>query len=167
MKVHALTFLSAIQLSVVSADKLNGRHAHFKRQATTTAPPLATGTEIPPLASITLGMPTRVAPQFSATYSPGATPPIKDAPVLPTALSLVGWPPQDKIPPTDSKEVKEWMKELEGFHIPDIPPTKDSTCAGDPSAAANAAKNGWWTCGGYTRSTDIVACPNKLDWGVT
>ena len=45
------------------------------------------------------------------------------------------------------------MKELEGFHIPDIQPTKDSTCAGDPAAAANAAKNGWWTCGGYTRST--------------
>ena len=79
------------------------------------------------------------------------------------------------------------MKELEGFYIPNIPPTKDSTCAGDPSAAANAAKNGWWTCGGHTRSTgsylilvgwiicgklkssflDIVACPDKLHWGVT
>jgi hypothetical protein len=54
---------------------------------------------------------------------------------------------------SDSKEVKEWMKELEGFYIPNIQPTKDSTCAGDPAAAANAAKNGWWTCGGYTRST--------------
>ena len=87
---------------------------------TATQPPLATGTDIPPLASITLGMATRVAPQFSATYTPGATPPIQDAPVLPTArlfflsrfrysmflkdnlVSLVGWPPQDKVPPTGS-----------------------------------------------------------------
>ena len=45
------------------------------------------------------------------------------------------------------------MKELDGFNIPDITPTKDGTCAGDPVAAAAAAQNGWWTCGGYTRST--------------
>jgi peptidoglycan/xylan/chitin deacetylase (PgdA/CDA1 family) len=167
MKVYTLMFLLGIQLSAVSAHGLNGDHAHLKRQVTTTAPPLATGTDIPPLASITFGMPTRSAPQFTATHSPGATPPIKGAPVLPSALSLVGWPTQDKVPPTDSKEVKEWMKELEGFYIPDIPPTKDSTCTGDPSAAANAAKNGWWTCGGHTRSSDIVACPDKLHWGVT
>lgn len=59
------------------------------------------------------------------------------------------------------------MKELEGIDIPNIPPTKDGTCAGDPAAAAQAASRGWWTCGGYTRSTDIVACPTKLDWGLT
>ena len=151
MKVHALTLLSGIQLFVVSANNLNGHHAHLKRQGasraivslvyvsdvlppsptslyfyllfstlTATQPPLATGTDIPPLASITLGMATRVAPQFSATYTPGATPPIKDAPVLPTArmfffvaftvfdvskdnpVSLTGWPTQDKVPPTGS-----------------------------------------------------------------
>lgn len=53
----------------------------------------------------------------------------------------------------DSREVQTWMKELDGFNIPDITPTKDGTCAGDPVAAAAAAQNGWWTCGGYTRST--------------
>ena len=78
------------------------------------------------------------------------------------------------------------MKELDGFDIPDITPTKDGTCAGDPAAAAESAKRGWWTCGGYTRNTgiysfflyrhgriseynvsqDIVACPDKLTWGV-
>lgn len=47
------------------------------------------------------------------------------------------------------------MKELDGFNIPDIPPTKDGTCAGDPAAAAVAEQNGWWTCGGYTRSTGM------------
>jgi hypothetical protein len=100
-------------------------------------------------------------------------------------VSRVGWPPEDKVPDTseghpflsplsllsfddsDSPQVKAWMKELEGVDIPDIPPTKDGTCAGDPAAAAQAASRGWWTCGGYTRSTDIVACPTKLDWGLT
>jgi hypothetical protein len=48
-----------------------------------------------------------------------------------------------------------WMKELDGFVIPDIPPTKDGTCMGDPAAAAAAAANGWWTCGGYTRNTGM------------
>ena len=92
----------------------------------------------------------------------------------------------------DSPEVKIWMKELDGFYIPNISPTKDGTCAGDPAAAAESAKRGWWTCGGYTRSTgmcpfafsfckrwigghlnmipllsqDIEACPDKLTWGV-
>lgn len=45
------------------------------------------------------------------------------------------------------------MKELDGIAIPDFTPTKDSSCAADPLAAAEAAKRGWWTCGGYTRST--------------
>jgi peptidoglycan/xylan/chitin deacetylase (PgdA/CDA1 family) len=59
------------------------------------------------------------------------------------------------------------MTELDGFYIPDIPPTKDGSCADDPTAAAEAASRGWWTCGGHTRATDIVACPTKLTWGVS
>lgn len=65
-----------------------------------------------------------------------------------------------------SDEVQEWMKELDGFTIPDITPTVDGTCALDPDAAKDAAARGWWTCGGYTRSTDIAACPDKYTWGV-
>ena len=64
-------------------------------------------------------------------------------------------------------EVAEWMAELDGFDIPNIPPTNDGTCAGDPAAAAEAASRGWWTCGGHTRDTDITACPTKLTWGVS
>jgi hypothetical protein len=59
------------------------------------------------------------------------------------------------------------MKELDGFDIPDLAPTTDGTCASDPAFAADAADRGWWTCGGYTRDTDIVACPNYLTWGVS
>lgn len=58
------------------------------------------------------------------------------------------------------------MSELEGFHIPDIPPTTDGTCRNNPEAAADAANRGWWSCGGYTRPTDVVNCPDKLTWGM-
>jgi hypothetical protein len=56
---------------------------------------------------------------------------------------------------------------LDGFNIPNFAPTVDGSCGGDPAAAADAANRGWWTCGGYTRDTDIVACPDKLTWGVS
>jgi hypothetical protein len=64
-------------------------------------------------------------------------------------------------------EVQEWMGELEGFDIPSWAPTADGTCAGDPAAAAHASDRGWWSCGRYTRATDITACPKPLDWGVS
>ncbi|KAI6149879.1 carbohydrate esterase family 4 protein [Pisolithus tinctorius] len=127
------------------------------------------GTTIPPLSQITSGMPSQPTLPLTATYSAGATPPISGAPALPTpfVFQAASWPPQDQIAPTDSTEVAEWMQELDGFDIPDIPPTADGTCVGDPAAAADAASRGWWTCGGYTRDTDIVACPDKLTWGVS
>jgi hypothetical protein len=59
-----------------------------------------------------------------------------------------------------------WMQELEGVDIPDIPLT-DGTCAGSPDSFAKAADNGWWSCGGYTRDTDITSCPTKYTWGVS
>lgn len=58
------------------------------------------------------------------------------------------------------------MQELNGFNIPDIA-TTDGTCLGSPQSAANAQQNGWWTCGHWTRDTDIVDCPDKLTWGVS
>lgn len=67
----------------------------------------------------------------------------------------------------DSAEVKEWLKELDGYNIPNIAPTVDGTCTGSPAAASNASAIGWWTCGGYTRDTDIVTCPNKMTWGIS
>ncbi|KAG6331422.1 hypothetical protein ID866_7669 [Astraeus odoratus] len=131
--------------------------------------PTATASGIPPLNQITSGMTSQSTMPPTATYSAGATPPISGAPVLPTpfVFQASDWPPQDQIAPTDSAEVSEWMQELDGFNIPDIPPTADGTCVGDPAAAADAADRGWWTCGGYTRDTDITACPDKLTWGVS
>lgn len=141
--------------------------------ATTTTPtgppPLATGTGIPPLEQISSGMPTRPAAFPTNVYNAGAQPPVSGAPPLPTAFVFQAgeWPQQDRVPPVDSAEVAAWMRELDGFHIPDIAPTADGSCGGDPAAAAQAAERGWWTCGGHVRSTDIVSCPDKFTWGVS
>ncbi|KAF9525351.1 hypothetical protein CPB83DRAFT_772230 [Crepidotus variabilis] len=131
-------------------------------------PPLDTGTTIPPLANITMGMATKAPPPFTLTYKAGATPPISGVPVLPTPFVRTGdWPDRDKVPPTDSSEVAEWMKELDGHDIPNLSVTKDGSCPSDTAAAADAANRGWWTCGGPARVTDIVACPDKNTWGIS
>ena len=77
------------------------------------------------------------------------------------------WPQMDVPPPTNSSQVAQWMLEIQGVDIPDIPTTKDGDCADDPELALQAEQNGWWTCGGWTRDTDIVACPDKMTWGVS
>jgi outer membrane biosynthesis protein TonB len=48
-------------------------------------PPAATGTEIPPIESVTSGMPTKPALFPTASYSAGAQPPVSGVPPLPTA----------------------------------------------------------------------------------
>ncbi|KAF9565501.1 hypothetical protein CPC08DRAFT_658871 [Agrocybe pediades] len=196
MKAQALfAVVSALQLAVVAnAEGLNPRHVGKRQNAVSTPaasssasvsasatasvvapatgtapPPLASGTGVPPLSSISSGMPTRTAKAAATTYTPGSKPPIAGAPALPNPIvpGSAVYPPVDKIPPTDSPEVKEWLKELEGHNIPDLAPTTDGSCGADPDKAADAANRGWWSCGGHTRDTDIVACPDKLTWGVS
>ncbi|KAF9240728.1 carbohydrate esterase family 4 protein [Melanogaster broomeanus] len=146
--------------------------ASTNSSSTGSASPVPTtpvGTTIPPLSQITSGMATPSTLPVTATYAAGATPPIAGAPTLPSPFVFVSsdWPPQDQIAPTNTAEVSEWMEELNGFNVPNFTPTADGTCVGDPAAAADAANRGWWTCGGYTRDTDITACPDKLTWGVS
>lgn len=66
-----------------------------------------------------------------------------------------------------SDQVQQWMKELDGFDIPDIAPTFTGMCTtNDSIAIGEAAQRGWWTCGGYTRDSDITNCPDTYTWGV-
>ncbi|KAJ3488639.1 hypothetical protein NLI96_g2691 [Meripilus lineatus] len=151
-----------------------GRHAQLaqKRQETAVAGAAAAASSassakaLQPL--ITSGIPTGTTFAASHTYAPGSTPSISNAPPIPSAFVFKAgeWPAADVVPPTNSPEVKEWMKELEGHDIPNINRTADGSCVGDPVAAAEAEKRGWWTCGGWTRDTDITICPDKLTWGV-
>ncbi|KAG1876447.1 carbohydrate esterase family 4 protein [Suillus subalutaceus] len=168
----------AVVASGSSSSSSGAPTTSFTSATSTSNSPVPTtpvGTTIPPLINITSGMATPSTVPLSATYSAGATPLISGAPVLPTpckfsyrfVFQAASWPVQDQIAPTNSSEVSEWMEELANFTIPDLTPTVDGTCANDPSAAAQAASRGWWTCGGYTRVTDITACPDKLTWGVS
>ncbi|KIP04537.1 carbohydrate esterase family 4 protein [Phlebiopsis gigantea 11061_1 CR5-6] len=132
--------------------------------------PTATEAGIPALQSITSGMPTGTTAAVTATYAVGSTPSnLPSAPPLPTAFVFVPgtWPAQDIVAPTNSTQVAQWMKELEGIDIPDLEPTQDGDCSTDPAFAADAQNRGWWTCGGWTATTDIVACPDKWTWGVS
>ncbi|KAJ7796715.1 carbohydrate esterase family 4 protein [Mycena olivaceomarginata] len=151
----------------------DSHHAHVaKRQSAAAAAgtQVVDGVTIPPLASITFGMPTATTPAATATATPGAAPPFSGGPKLPSpawAFAQGQWPEMDKPIDSTSAQVQEWMKELDGYDIPDFSPTVDGSCVNDTAAEADAAKRGWWTCGGYTRDTDIVACPDKMTWGVS
>ncbi|KAF8905898.1 hypothetical protein CPB85DRAFT_1224427 [Mucidula mucida] len=127
--------------------------------------------DVPALSALTFGMSTGTTFSPTATFSEGTTPTISglsDAPALPAfTYSQNVWPTMDKTPPTDSDEVTEWMKELDGVDIPDLEPTIDGSCASDPEFSSDAANRGWWTCGHHTRDTDITVCPDKLTWGVS
>lgn len=159
----------AVSSSVGASPATTGFTSSAASSSNSPVPTTPVGTTIPPLGNITSGMATPSTVPVTATYSAGATPLISGAPVLPTpfVFQAADWPIQDQIAPTNSVEVTQWMQELNGFNIPDLDPTADGTCVGDPAAAAQAASRGWWTCGGYTRATDITACPDKMTWGVS
>jgi len=121
-----------------------------------------------PLSQITSGMPSAPTFAVSSTYAAGAAPTYFPGPALPAPFvyNAANWPPQDVVVDPTLPQVQVWMKELDGYDIPDIPPTSGS-CAGSPNSTTYAQVNGWWTCGGYTRVTDIVACPDKMTWGLS
>ncbi|KAJ3810474.1 hypothetical protein F5876DRAFT_88894 [Lentinula aff. lateritia] len=138
---------------------------------TTAAASATWGTSYPPLSQISSGMPSEVTQAVTTTYTAGASPTYySGADPLPTpfVFNAADWPAQDKLPDTSSSEVQEWMEELDGWDIPDLSPTVDGTCVSDPANVANASARGWWTCGGYTRDTDITVCPGKpMTWGTS
>jgi hypothetical protein len=53
-----------------------------------TTPPPPAGTGIPPIQNITSGMPVQMTLPVTATFAPGASPPISGAPALPTPCML-------------------------------------------------------------------------------
>ncbi|KAJ7464618.1 hypothetical protein FB451DRAFT_1264072 [Mycena latifolia] len=169
MKPQAITTLFTL-LGAAAAHKAN--HAQIAKRQTAEAAGGTTvaGVTVPALASLTFGMPTATTPVATATATPGASVPVSGAPALPSpawAFVQGQWPEMDKPIDATSAQVQEWMKELDGYDIPDLDPTTDGSCVNDTAAAADAANRGWWTCGGYTRDTDIVACPDKMTWGVS
>ncbi|EFP92284.1 chitin deacetylase [Puccinia graminis f. sp. tritici] len=107
-----------------------------------------------------------------ATYTAGTASPIRGAPPLPsTNLNVALYPALDRLPPLDSPLVKEWMSKIDWSKAPTSNPTGLGGCmnATNADAVAKSGKdeNCWWTCGGCTRPTDIVSCPDKATWGAS
>lgn len=88
-------------------------------------------------------------------------------------------------------QVKAWVEAIDWTKVPDIPANNLGECLNNTQGAADAATNGWWTCGAHHRDSayadytwsrrgrltavpsrvcaiaDIVACPEKNTWGLT
>ncbi|PLW12230.1 hypothetical protein PCANC_18805 [Puccinia coronata f. sp. avenae] len=159
-----------------------GRQASYA--SSVAASPMPTASPVPTVTSSTGDLQTlsyppikmSMAPSTStalpATYTAGTASPIRGAPSLPSAnLNVALYPALDRIPPLDSALVKEWMSKIDWSKAPSNSPTGLGGCVNSTNAdaVANSGKdqNCWWTCGGCTRSTDIVSCPDKATWGAS
>ncbi|KAG0149566.1 hypothetical protein CROQUDRAFT_59100 [Cronartium quercuum f. sp. fusiforme G11] len=113
--------------------------------------------------------PARPVPSFPA----GTPSPIQGAPPLPSVtINVKDYPALDKVPPTDSEMVKDWLKKIDLTKAPAIKPTGKDGCDNttfnaDQIAKAGPTGNCWWTCGGCTREGDVAFCPNKGTWGAS
>ncbi|EJU03634.1 glycoside hydrolase/deacetylase [Dacryopinax primogenitus] len=177
MQVSTLVFIASALLSgSVNAHgrRFDAHHTHRAHQArqqdSTVSVSLPTDVTYAPLSQLTMNNPSPSTMALSTTYQAGQQPTLAGAPPLPSATIItLGYPPQDQVPPTDSPQVQQWLKELDGWNIPDIRPTINGSCLDDPEAAANAtaAGNCWWTCGQCSRPDDLTVCPDKYTWGVS
>lgn len=107
---------------------------------------------------------------YSTAVAGAVNPSVSGAPALPAATGVnpADFPTLDQVPPLDSPQAKAWIAEIDMSKVPNIPKTIDSaSCGSNPDNYANREANGWWTCGGYTRETDITTCPNKNTWGLS
>ncbi|KAG6869152.1 hypothetical protein C0993_012251 [Termitomyces sp. T159_Od127] len=131
----------------------------------------ATNPTAAPLSDIVSTAASSATVPLPTTFAPGSTPTVvSGAPVLPNAaiLSPANYPALDRVPPTDSDLVKQWIEEVQstGVTIPDYSPTSPGGCPNNTAAAADGDRC-WWTCGGCTRQTDITECPTAMTWGLT
>ncbi|KAK7064538.1 chitin deacetylase [Favolaschia claudopus] len=133
----------------------------------------ATNPTAVPLASIISNAPSQATHALSTTFAPGTNPTVvSNAPALPnpSLLAPSNYPALDKVVPTDSPEVQQWIQQVNssGITIPNIAVNQPGGCPANLEAAADADKSRcWWSCTGCVAPTDIVDCPEKLTWGLT
>ncbi|KAG8932484.1 chitin deacetylase [Tulasnella sp. 418] len=135
-----------------------------KRQAVETVD----GNIIPPISALTSGYPTQATSALASLPTAGTVSPIVGAPALPdiSTFDPTKYPAFRAVPPTDSPEVKEWMKELEGHVIPSYAPNVSPVCSENPEALADTSRC-WWTCHRCSGPGDVETCPAKMTWGLT
>ncbi|KAF5377610.1 hypothetical protein D9615_005128 [Tricholomella constricta] len=126
---------------------------------------LSTNPTAVPLSNIVSTAPSSVTRPLDTIFTPGSVPTfLPGAPPLPNG----DYPALDRLPPTDSPEVQQWIQEVanSGVTIPNIPVNSLGGCPNNSAAAADTSRC-WWTCGGCTRPTDITECPTPMTWGLT
>lgn len=119
--------------------------------------PTVPGTEIPPLAQITLGRgrevsrcwgrssygcfytgaPIETPLSMFTTFTGGATPPLSGAPPLPTITNFNSslYPKWDHVPFTNSTQVQQWLSEIDLGNVPNLNLTVDGSCESDEAFA--------------------------------
>lgn len=168
----AAALLAAASLAVAHpeptpAPKLNARAA-----VSVAVNPASVNPTAVPLAAIDQGHTSDPAEPYT-TFTAGTVPTaVPGAPPLPDIKGIdfygAPYPMQDRVPPTDSPEVQQWIKEVaaSGVQIPALSVTAPGDCGGNQQLIGDQSRC-WWTCGHCTRPDDIVACPDKMTWGVT
>jgi len=123
------------------------------------------------LASIVSNEPSGPTQALTTTEVPGGIPSaIPNAPPLPgiSNLNPANYPALDKVPPTDSPEVQQWIQDVinTGIVIPNLTVTNPGGC-GNNTAIWNDTERCWWTCTGCVAPFDVTACPTPSTWGLT
>ncbi|TFK18272.1 chitin deacetylase [Coprinopsis marcescibilis] len=134
----------------------------------------ATNPTAVPLSAIVPGAVSRVTQTVEATIPAGTRPSaVPNAPGLPDCQfnqnKAQKYPKEDKVPPTDSPQVKRWKEEVKnsGVPIPNFSPTvEDADCRANPAAVAETSRC-WWTCGQCEGKNEVSTCKEKNHWGLT
>ncbi|KAI1319028.1 chitin deacetylase, partial [Mortierella claussenii] len=81
------------------------------------------------------------------------------------------YPVKDSIPDVNHPQVKAWVAEIDWSKVPKIPVAPGLAdaphfpkCPPDSQVDKSSC---WWSCGGCVQPSDIMTCPNTLDWGLT
>ncbi|KAK3820074.1 MAG: family 4 carbohydrate esterase [Benniella sp.] len=84
-------------------------------------------------------------------------------PAAPGTINPKDYPAANKVPPVDSPQVQQWLKEIDLTGAPNIPLHK-----GDPPNCPNPPIKDecYWTCDGC-HADDIVDCGRPNTWGLT
>jgi hypothetical protein len=77
------------------------------------------------LSELTSGAPSGATAALDTTYTQGATPTdVSGAPASPTGmLTIANYPELDRVPPTDSPEVQQWLSQIDLSNVPSYSPS--------------------------------------------
>lgn len=77
------------------------------------------------LSELTSGAPSGPTVPLDSTYAQGATPTyVSGAPSTPTGMLVIAdYPALDRVPPTDSPEVQDWLSKIDLTNVPSYSPS--------------------------------------------